>query len=131
MFGRKCWMELPLSELSVQKQWAEGSDSFRIGIFWFLWDTLLPASLCFFLAFWLWLLWFFRGFLFLILIFIFGVWHINHMYFVPTERELLGGSFEMLGTNIDFGLCIRPLKRRCDQLHQMVHEHSLTFLWIE
>ena len=56
---------------------------------------------------------------------------INDPNHVTVKRERLGGSFEMLGTDIVLALRIGPLQRRGDQLHQMVHEHTTAFLWIE
>ena len=47
------------------------------------------------------------------------------MYFVTAKGELFGSSFEMLGADIDLGLLIRPLERRRDQLHQVIHEHGV------
>src|SRR5437764_1000727 len=131
MFERKCRAEGHRFEHSAQKNWGETSNSFRIEIFRFLWGALFPASLFFFFTLWLWLLWFFWGFLFLFLVCFLEVLRINYMYFVTTKRELFGGSFKMLGADIDLGLGIRPLQRCGDQLHQMIHDHPSTFLWIE
>ena len=101
-----------MSELSVQKQWSEGSDSFRIGIFWFLWGAFFPAALLCFLAFELCLLGFFRRYFFLALVFFLRILRINHMHCVAAKGQLFGGNFEMFGTDILLGLRIRPLASR-------------------
>src|SRR6266568_4641062 len=131
MLGRKYWAESLLSEHSAQKTWGETSNSFRMGVFGFLWRALFPSSLFCFFAVWLWLLRFFWGFLFLALIFFFRILRITHLYFVTANGKLFSSSFEMLGTHIDLGLGIRPLECCGDELHQVVHEHASTFLRIE
>src|SRR2546425_9250465 len=101
MFGRKCWVESPLSEPSAQKRWSEGSNSFRMGVFW--------------------LLWFFWGFLFLALVRLLRMLRINHLYVVTANSQLFSRSFEMFGAHIDLSLGIRPLECSGDLLHQVIH----------
>jgi len=55
-----------------------------------------------------------------------GIHKIHH---ITAKRELFGGRFQVPGADVFPRLGIRPLQRRGDQLHQMVHEHSPTFLW--
>src|SRR5437660_899474 len=118
-------------ESSNENTWGETSNSFRMGVFGFLWRALFPSSLFCFFAVWLWLLRFFWGFLFLALIFFFRILRINHLYFVTANGQLFSSSFEMLGTHIDLGLGIRPLECGGNQLHQVIHEHPTAFLWVE
>jgi hypothetical protein len=94
----------------------------------FLWNVLFPASLFLFLAVWPWIFWIF---LFLAHVFLLRVLRINHMDSVTAKGKVFSGSFEMFWTDIDLGLCIGPLERCSDQLHQVVHEHSPTFLRVE
>src|SRR2546427_6215443 len=121
MFGRKYWAESPLSEHSAQKQWPEGSDSFRIEGFWFLWRALFPAPFFFFFLLWFGIPWFFWSFPFLALVFLLRLFRINHMDFVTANSQLFSSSFEILRTDILLSFCIRPLKSCCDQLHQVIH----------
>src|SRR5216684_66406 len=108
MIERKYWAEGHHVEHSAQKKCAECSTSFRIR---FRCIRGLPLARAF-------------GFLFL-------PDSINDINRVAAKGELFGGSFKMLGADIFLPLCIGPLQRRRDQLHQMVHEHTPTFLWIE
>src|SRR5260370_16312284 len=105
MIQRKYWAEGHCVENSAQKDWGETSNSFRM---WF------------------------RGWLLMV---IFGFFvpfdGINEMNHVTAKRELFGGSLKVLGADIFLLLCIGPLQRCGDELHQMVHDHPPTFLRIE
>ncbi len=50
---------------------------------------------------------------------------------VLAKRECFGGSFQILGGDIPLARKIRPLQRCRRQLHEVVHDHAPTFLWIE
>jgi len=56
---------------------------------------------------------------------------INEMERVAAKCECFGGSFQMLRVDIPLSPKIRPLQRRRHQLHEVVHDHAPTFLWIE
>jgi hypothetical protein len=75
---------------------------------WFLWRLLVP-----------------------VLLFLFLAWCINHTNRVTAKGQVLCCGFEMFGTDIFLPLCIGPLQGRRDELHQVVHEHAATLLWIE
>src|SRR5713226_2673990 len=106
MIERKYWAEGHRVEHSAQKICAECSTSFRV---WFLCIRGFPLALAF--------------------VFLFLSNSINDVNHITAKGEVFGGGFKMLGTHIFFPLCIGPLQRRCDQLHQMVHDHTPTFLW--
>jgi len=57
--------------------------------------------------------------------------YINHIDFVTAMGKLFSSIFEMFGAHVALSFGIRPLKRHRDELHQVVHEHPPTFLWIE
>src|SRR5881275_3121420 len=105
MFGRKCWVEGPLSEHSAQIFLAECSDSFRRWFVWFLW-----------------------GLLFSVFLFLFLAWCVNYTNRITTKRQMLCCGFEMFGIDILLPLRIRQLQGRRDELHQMVHDHAATLL---
>jgi hypothetical protein len=56
---------------------------------------------------------------------------INEMDRVAAKRERFGGSCEMRGVDVPLSPQIRPLQRRRHQLHEVVHDHAPTFVWIE
>ena len=105
MIERKCWAESQRVEHSAQKIWGETSNSFRRGD---LRRLLMPS--------------------FVLLISFKGINKIQH---VTAKCELFGGSFQVLGADVFLRFGLRPLQCRRDQLHQMVHEHAPTILWIE
>src|SRR5712692_5798053 len=117
MLGRKSWAETPLSEHSAKKRLGECSTSFRRRVLWFVRRGLF-FRLFGFSAFWFRLLLPFFWFLFLLFFFfeavVFGV---NDLDFVSAKGEQFRSSFQLLRGHISLLLRIRPLQRRCHQLH--------------
>ena len=76
-------------------------------------------------------MWFLWGLLFPVFLFLFLAWCINHTNRITAKRQVLCCGFEMFGTDILLPLRIGPLQGCRHELHQMIHDHAATLLWIE